>query len=112
MIEINMSYASLKKAIRAGKTIIVTDYSNYEWNKSTDGGSYSYSTRYKYRTGKYWEYHSTSADFSYCDICATFTPKCGCKETDRDSFFREELITYLGWIYDQKPKGIEIEIDG
>lgn len=103
-----ITYELLKKEIRSKKTIIVTDYSDYVWNRGTDGGRYLYETKYVHKGTKYLQYHYTSSDFQYCDICATFTVGCKCRESDRTSFYREELIVYLEWIYNQEPEGILI----
>ena len=102
-------YEALKKAIRNKATIILTDYSENVWGE--DNG-YIYTTKWVHNktTTKYDQYQSTSSDFAYCGICASFTESCGCGESDRESFYHEELIIYLEWIYLQRPKDIEVEI--
>lgn len=52
--------------------ISVTDYSEYKPNKSSNGGCYSYTTRYMKTVDGWKVSYSTSADFPYCTFCGIF----------------------------------------
>ena len=51
----------------------IQDLSHYEPGKSRNGGSYAYYEEFEVQDGQAVNgYHSTSAEFDYCEFCGSF----------------------------------------
>jgi hypothetical protein len=68
------------------KKVRFVDDSNYESGKCCNGGSYGFTETYYKITdigdehfGNFYLSYGTTSDFSYCEMCGTFTDNCGCE---------------------------------
>jgi len=53
--------------------ITINDYTCYEWQKSRNGGAYSFHEEATIRNGQITDgHHWTSAEFDYCSNCGRF----------------------------------------
>lgn len=57
-----MRAKEMLEKVKAAKEVTISDISNYEWERSRNGGAYSYTTTYTFSKGKWWAYESTSCE--------------------------------------------------
>lgn len=68
------------------KSIIITDFSEYNWRFCNNGGCYSFTEELIFddKINKYERFYSTSADFEYCSIYGGFHSCSQCDMYDRE----------------------------
>ncbi len=68
------------KELERFKKVTIYDFSDYEPEKSHDGGGYGFWTNFN-RVDKNWEVtYGTTADFDFCPYCGNWGDSCGCDE--------------------------------
>ena len=95
------------KELKTGFIITITDYSEYEPEKSNTGGAYSYTQRYEKMENGNWKLSFyTSSSFSYCECCGTFqNGECSCNE-EYDEISSEEFAEILEYAWHDPKHGV------
>ena len=94
------------KELERFKKVTINDFSDYEQEKSHDGGRYGFWTNFN-RVGKNWEVtYGTTADFDFCPYCGNWGDSCGCDEPQIISSL--ELLIELSSFRETEDKFIEL----
>lgn len=69
------------KELERYKKVIINDFSDFEAEKSRDGGRYGFWTNFNRVDDEKWEVtYGTTADFDFCPYCGNWGDSCGCDE--------------------------------
>lgn len=94
------------KELERFKKVTINYFSDYETEKSHDGGRYGFWTNFN-RVGKNWEVtYGTTADFDFCPYCGNWGDSCGCNEPQIVSSL--ELLIELSSFRETEDEFIEL----